>query len=116
MKTLAYAASWAMRLPAKSAANLAGGEIPAPGRDSDTAGLQVKDDSWRRSKLVARALVVVWFPLPSPSTTPHVAVAASDAPVIRRTVPGCRPGADKYHRHPNDCNGIQSLAMLFLGF
>ena len=115
MKTLAYAAIWAMRLPAKSAANLAGGEIPAPGRASDTVGLQVKDDSWRRSKLVARALVVVWFPLPSPSTTPHVAVAASDAPVIRRTVPGCRPGADKYHRHPNDCNGIQSLAMLFLG-
>ena len=100
-----------MRLPAKSAAKLAGGEIPAPGRASDTAGLQVKDDSWKRSKLVARALVVVWFPLPSPSTTPHVAVAASDAPVIRRTVPGCRTAAAA----PEPTN-ITATQMIVMGF
>ena len=100
-----------MRLPAKSAANLAGGEIPAPCRASDTAELRVKDDSWRRSKLVARALVVVWFPLPSPSTTPHVAVAASDAPVIRRTVPGCRTAAAA----PEPTN-ITATQMIVMGF
>ena len=108
---MAYAAIWAMRLPAKSAANLAGGEIPAPSRASDTAELRVKDDSWRRSKLVARALVVVWFPLPSPSTTPHVAVAASDAPVIRRTVPGCRTAAAA----PEPTN-ITATQMIVMGF
>ena len=108
---MAYAAIWAMRLPAKSAANLAGGEIPAPSRASDTANLRVKDDSWRRSKLVARALVVVGFPLPSPSATPHVAVAASDAPVIRRTVPGCRTAAAA----PEPTN-ITATQMIVMGF
>ena len=112
---MAYAAIWAMRLPAKSAANLAGGEIPAPGRASDTAELRVKDDSWRRSKLVARALVVVWFPLPSspPRHTwrPLPPMLARPAPVIRRTVPGCRTAAAA----PEPAN-ITATQMIVMGF
>ena len=110
---MAYAAIWAMRLPAKSAANLAGGEIPAPGRDSDTAGLPVKDDSWRRSKLVARALVVVWFPLPSPPrhTWPLPPMLARPAPMIRRTAPGCCSAAAA----PEPAN-ITATQMIVMGF
>ena len=53
--------------------------------------IQVKDDSWKRSKIFARALVVVSFPLPSPPrhTWPLPPMLARPAPMICRTAPGC---------------------------
>ena len=110
---MAYATSWAMRLPAKSAAKLAAGEIPAPGPASDTAELQVKDDSWKRSKIFARALVVVWFPLPSPPrhTWPLPPMLARPAPMICRTAPGCCSAAAA----PEPA-GITATQMFVMGF